>query len=437
MISSKGSESRIRILSDLWNRRRIVIHVDLNSFYPSCEELRQTNLVGKPHAVIMTHEEQGQITKGVVASCSYQAKKRGVKSAMPLTAALRACPELVLNRVDLPYYLTISERVMQVLYRYSPILEQTSIDEAYLDCTSKIRDLALHQDHTSNSLAVQNSDSKSGRSIDSRGSDLAKEFAISIKNGIKRECGLLVSVGVAPTKSIAKIASDFKKPDGLTIVYPQEISNFLEDLEVDRISGIGTKTRRSLKQMGIETIGQLAKTDVQQLVQTFGNSLGIQMWKVARGQDEDPVQSRSDRISLSTESTLDGFTTDRVKLLSKLNVLAEELFSKMQSKGYMFRTIGVKIVHTDFVVETREKSYSRYQDTKNSIVDAIPGLLQKFYITDENSGRNIGVNDFSYSKTEIMTNSTPVRKLGVRLSNLMKKGKNELGQYQSSIHDYI
>jgi DNA polymerase IV (DinB-like DNA polymerase) len=128
---------------------------------------------------------------------------------------------------------------------------------------------------------------------------------------------------------------------------------------------------------------------------------------------------------------------DRVKLLSKLNVLAEELFSKMQSKGYMFRTIGVKIVHTDFVVETREKSYSRYQDTKNSIVDAIPGLLQKFYITDENSGRNIGVNDFSYSKTEIMTNSTPVRKLGVRLSNLMKKGKNELGQYQSSIHDYI
>lgn len=437
MINSKGSESRIRNLSDLWNRRRIVIHVDLNSFYPSCEELRQTKLVGRPHAVIMTHEEQGQITKGVVASCSYQAKKMGVKSAMPLSAALRACPELVLNRVDLPYYLTISEQVMQVLYRYSPILEQTSIDEAYLDCTSKIRDLALHQDHAGNSLAGQNSDSNSGRSIDLSGSDLVKEFAISIKNGIKRDCGLLVSVGVAPTKSIAKIASDFKKPDGLTIVYPQEISNFLEDLGVDRISGIGTKTRRSLKQMGIETIGQLAKTDVQQLVQTFGNSLGIQMWKVARGQDEDPVQSRSDRISLSTESTLDGFTTDRVKLLAKLNVLAEELFAKMQSKGYMFRTIGVKIVHTDFVVETREKSYSRYQDTKNSIVDAIPGLLQKFYITDENSGRNIGVNDFSYSKTEIMTNSTPVRKLGVRLSNLMRKGKNELGQYQSSIHDYI
>lgn len=132
--------------SDSWNNKRIVIHVDLNSFYPSCEELRLPLLMGKPHAVIMTHEEQGRITKGVVASCSYEAKKLGVKSAMPLTSALKACPDLILNRVDIPYYLPISEKVMNILHDYSDILEQTSIDEAYLDCSNKIHALTINKD---------------------------------------------------------------------------------------------------------------------------------------------------------------------------------------------------------------------------------------------------------------------------------------------------
>ena len=128
-------------------------------------------------------------------------------------------------------------------------------------------------------------------------SHLIEDFAISIKNKIKSECGLLTSVGVAPTKSIAKIASDFRKPDGLTIVPPTAVPNFLENLEVERISGIGTITKKSLKQMGIETIGQLARTDVQTLVHRFGNKYGIRMWKIAKGLDEDPVRPRSEHVS--------------------------------------------------------------------------------------------------------------------------------------------
>jgi hypothetical protein len=148
-LENRDSGSRNGNLSDLWNKKRIIIHVDLNSFYPSCEELRQPSLLGKPHAVIMTHEEQGHITKGVVASCSYEAKKLGVKSATSLSSALRVCPNLILNRVDIPYYVSISQRIMNILYRYSDILEQTSIDEAYLDCTDKIYAQVLQKDHAS------------------------------------------------------------------------------------------------------------------------------------------------------------------------------------------------------------------------------------------------------------------------------------------------
>ena len=132
--------------SGSWDSKRVVIHVDLNSFYPSCEELRWPQLVGKPHAVIMTHQENDQITKGVVASCSYEAKKLGVRSAMPLSSALKTCPDLILNRVDIPYYSMISEKVMNILSYYSDILEQTSIDEAYLDCSDNIYAHRLSKD---------------------------------------------------------------------------------------------------------------------------------------------------------------------------------------------------------------------------------------------------------------------------------------------------
>jgi DNA polymerase IV (DinB-like DNA polymerase) len=431
--------------SDSWNNKRIVIHVDLNSFYPSCEELRLPLLVGKPHAVIMTHEEQGRITKGVVASCSYEAKKLGVKSAMPLTSALKACPDLVLNRVDIPYYLTISEKVMNILHDYSDILEQTSIDEAYLDCSDKIHALAIHKDEATdagNSILALRSSKKKSKAIDNLSySHLIEDFAISIKNKIKKECGLLTSVGVAPTKSIAKIASDFRKPDGLTIVLPTAVPNFLANLEVERISGIGTITKRSLRQMGIETIGQLARTDVQTLVHRFGNKYGIRMWKIAKGLDEEPVRPRGEHVSLSTEYTLPNFTKDQERLLAHFNALTDELFRRIQRKGYRFRTVGIKLVHADFVVETRERSYLRHQETRQSISNAIPGLLQRFYSTvperQEGPVASDNLEDRPLnSSTELFIN-VPVRKIGIKISNLILKRGSGREEGQSSMPDYL
>ncbi|HZD35101.1 MAG TPA: DNA polymerase IV [Nitrososphaeraceae archaeon] len=414
--------------SEAWDYKRVVVHVDLNSFYTSCEELRSPQLVGKPHAVIMTHEELGYISKGVVASCSYEARKLGVKSAMPLASALKACPDLVLERVDIQYYLTISEIVMNILHDYSDTLEQTSIDEAYLDCSDKIRALTM-----GTSLSARNGvstlasrPSSEGEQVYNLGySHLIEDFARSIKNRIKVECGLLTSVGVAPTKSIAKIASDFRKPDGLTIVGPTEVRNFLENLEVDRISGIGVVTQRSLKQMGINTIGQLARTDVQTLVHRFGNKNGIRMWKIANGLDEDPVHPRGEHNSLSAEYTLPDFTKDQQMLLVYFDALTDELFRRIQKRGYQFRTVGIKLVHADFVVETRERSYQHYQGNRQSISDVLPSLLRKFYsrVPESQEGqvdRDTTEKKTLNSDTELLVD-VPIRKIGIRISNMILK----------------
>lgn len=363
---------------------RVVMCVDLNAFYPSCEELREPALVGRPHAVIMT-DQKDRITKGVVSSCSYEARKFGVRSAMPLARALALCPDLVLRPVDIQYYQQVSEKVMGVLAQFTDVLEQVSIDEAFLDCTG-------------------------GAAADPYG------HVAGIKAAIKEQCGLRVSVGVAPSKSIAKIASDFKKPDGLTVVHPQQMAKFLAPLEVGRISGIGPKTRQALKKIGIETMGQLAAFDVQKLMDRFGRN-GLWMWKVANGSDDEAVQQSEDHVSLSTEHTLDEFTRDRDRILVYLDELVEEIYGRLVRRGYMFRTVGVKIVRTDFAIETREMSFPELQTGRQSISSVIGQLLGRFSFDD----------------------SVPaVRKVGLRVTNLVSAHEEENQiRMQKTILDYV
>lgn len=362
---------------------RVVMCVDLNAFYPSCEELREPALAGKPHAVIMTDQKE-KITKGVVSSCSYEARKFGVRSAMPLARALALCPDLILRRVDIPYYQQVSEKVMGVLAQFADVLEQASIDEAFLDCT------------------------KTGTADPYR-------HAARIKAAVREQCGLRVSVGVATSKSIAKIASDYKKPDGLTVVHPQKTRDFLAELEVGRISGIGPKTQQSLKKMGIETIGQLAACDVQKLKDMFGKN-GLWMWKVANGSDDESVQPREDPVSLSTEHTLDEPTRDRDRMLRYLNDLVEEIHDRTVRNGYMFRTVGVKIVRADFTIETREMSFPEPQVKRESIVSMIEPLLSKFSIDNR---------------------VLAVRKVGLRVTNLSSNKEESQARTQRTILDYM
>lgn len=365
---------------------RIILCVDLNAFFPSCEELRDPSLVGKPHAVIMTDQNKENISKGAVASCSYEARKFGVRSAMSLSKAKELCPDLILNPVDMQYYREISDKVMRILEEYADSLEQPSIDEAYMDCTLKI--------NSNPSLVID-------------------DYVLQIKKTLREQCGLLTSVGVANTKSVAKIASDFQKPDGLTIVTPDNLSDFLENLPVYAIPGIGSKTQHILREeFQIETIGHLAKQDIQKLIDKFGRKHGLWMWQVANGRDTEAVLPREDNISISSEQTLYPYTKDREKLLKYLSELVEEVYNRVSRKGYEFRTVGVKIVRSDFSIETREISYSNYQNKQESIGNVIEGLLAKFlFLSSENSSTN--------------TNTLTVRKVGIKLSNLIRIEKKK------------
>jgi DNA polymerase IV (DinB-like DNA polymerase) len=331
---------------------RVIACIDLNAFYPSCEELRDPSLKGKAHAVIMTDEKMGDIMKGAVSSCSYEARRYGVSSAMS-------------------YYRGISEQVMNAIQGYADTLEQASIDEAFLDCTTRIQ------------------------------RESPEAYAAKIKNTIKeKSAGLSCSIGVASTKSAAKIASDFEKPDGLTVVYPAELKKFLEPLDVGTVAGIGPKTQKALKEeIGIDTLGQLAKADVQKLKERFGKN-GYWMWKVANGTDDEVVAPRTDNVSLSTENTLATYTRDKEKIHAHLDELIGDIYQRLREHGYLFRTVGIKLVRTNFSVETRVTTFEDFRNDSESISSAIGRLLDKF---------------------ELSENRPPVRKLGLLVTHLIRE----------------
>jgi DNA polymerase IV (archaeal DinB-like DNA polymerase) len=310
---------------------------------------------------------------------------------MSLFTAKQLCPQLILNPVDKSYYQQISCKVMNLIEEYVDVLEQASIDEAYLDCTKKIENTQVD----------------------------IKQYATKIKDTIRQQYkGLLSSIGVAPTKSVAKIASDFKKPDGLTIIYPDQLQKFLENLEVDRIAGIGSKTRQALKdEMRIETIGQLAKCDVQKLMDRFGKKIGVWMWQVANGRDSNFVTPREDNISISTEQTLDRATSDKNKILEYLNGLVDEVYERVRRQQYEFRTVGVKLVRSDFSIETREVSFSNSRNDRDSIALVLEGLVDRFSFNDDNT-------------------KIAYRKVGIKISNLIRVEKKKPAE-QKTLLDYL
>ena len=365
---------------------KVIMCVDLNAFYPSCEELRDPDLKGKPHAVIMTDQKDKEITKGVVSSCSYGARRYGVNSAMPLSKAKLLCPDLILRPVNIRYYSEVSKGVMKILAEFADVLEQSSIDEAFLDCTLR------------------------------NGHGVPEDLAMKIKDRIKDKCGLLCSIGVTSTKSSAKIASDYKKPDGLTVVYPYNLAKFLEPLEVNKVAGIGPKTHERLKEMGIDTLGQLAKADVKKLVEKFGVN-GQWMWDVANGRDEELVIPRGDHISISTETTLNRHTSNKAKVVEMLYDLVDEIHERANRSDYFFRTIGVKLVRADFTIETRETSYETFQATRESISSVIETLADRFSYLDD---------------------KPPIRKVGLKLSHLIKAHQYKRSkELQKIIPDYF
>ena len=421
---------------------KIILHIDMNAFFPACEELRDPSLKGKAHAVIMTPErETSLITRGAVASCSYEARKFGVRSAMSLSKAKELCPNLILKPVDKDYYNSVSQQVMRLLEEYADSLEQTSIDEAYIDCTKKILQYQKQNfsgDDPVEQKKLKNTLDNSSRKYHIQEGYSIREFALNIKDSIRVQCnGLICSIGVASNKSVAKIASDFQKPDGLTIVYPPDTLTFLSTLAVDRISGIGTKTTRTLKDMGIETIGQLSNSNIQKLSDKFGKRQALWMWQIANGKENEPVIPRENNLSLSTEETLLKPLISKKDILNILvNDMADDIHERVRRKGYEFKTVGIKLVRTNFSIETREITFSSYKKDKESITSVMGTLLNRFSLDDDDDSSEEFSKGGMHTTGSFDVNSMYVRKLGIKVSNLSKidrDGKNP----QKSIMDFV
>ena len=325
---------------------RVVFHVDMDAFYVSVERRENPDLNGKP--VIVGADPKSGTGRGVVMACSYEAREMGIRSGMPIGMAWRKVPTAVYLRPNYELYGAVSESVMNVLRSYADILEHVSIDEAFLDVTSKVR-----------------------------GFDDALEYAARVKAAVREREGLACTIGVAPNKSIAKIASDLAKPNGLQVVRPEEVVTFLDPLPVTKISGVGTKTAELLERVGVRTIGELARFPGAELKKILGKN-SVWLWGIARGLEELPVEERPDPKSISVERTFDRDVSEWAVVRETLRDVAHNVFLRARAQGATFRTIGIKIRFEGFQTHLRERTLASHVLDEEVLVNVTQELAQEF-----------------------------------------------------------
>jgi DNA polymerase-4 len=324
---------------------RTIIHLDLDAFYCSVEELRDPSLKGRPFAIGGRPE-----VRGVVASCSYPARQFGVRSAMPMGRAMKLCPDLLIIPGRHNEYSRISRQVMEYLYRLTPLVEQISIDEAFLEVT----DLP-----------------DEGVSIGRR-----------LQTSIREELGLPCSLGIASNKMVAKIATDVGKidsprdspPNAITVVPPGEEAAFLDPLPVDALWGVGPKTAARLAELGVKTIGDLANYPEVELRKLFGKN-GSDLAKHARGIDERPISTSQEVKSISQETTFARDIADKSHLLNTLQKLSRQVASRLLKSELSGSTIKVKIRWPDFTTITRQMTLTLPTDQESQIFNAANQLF--------------------------------------------------------------
>ncbi len=312
---------------------RLIAHVDMDCFFAAVEVLDNPALKGKP--VIVGADPKGGKGRGVVSAASYEARKFGVHSALPVSKAFALCPKGIFLPGRMRRYSEISDRIMEILKGFTPQIEQISVDEAFLDLTGCQRLF---------------------------GEPL--EIARKIKTAIKGQLSLTASVGMGSNKLVAKIASDLQKPDGLVIVPGGGEKNFLAPMPAGKLWGVGPKTADRLKQMGVETIGQLAEYDPKRLGVVFGK-MGVYLHERANAIDEDPVSQGDQARSMGREHTYDEDTASKEEIHRTLLTLSEQVAAALRAEGVKGRTITIKLRYQDF--ETH--SYGR--TIENAVDNAI------------------------------------------------------------------
>lgn len=347
---------------------RRVLHCDMDCFYAAVHMRDDPSLRGKP-VIIGGRPEQ----RGVVAAASYEVRKFGVHSAMPSSRAIRLCPDAIFLPPDFRRYSRESEKIFAIYREITPLVMAVSIDEAYLDVSS-------HLGEAGSATAV------------------AKE----IRRRVREERGLTVSVGVGPNRLIAKIASDFHKPDGLTVVPPHKVQAFLDPLPVRRLHGVGPATERALAEMKIETIADLRGVPLEDLSARFGKH-GRILHEFARGIDERAVETHQERKSLGTESTYAVDLDDYSEMLRELEKMAQEVAASLERRGMAGCTVTLKVRYADFTTVTRSQTLGAPACDPATLALWAHNLLER---TD--------------------ARSRPVRLLGVTVSSLLHERLEQL-----------
>ena len=354
---------------------RVIMLVDLDYFFAQCEELRNPSIKDSP-VVVGVYSGRTE-DSGAVSTANYVAREHGVKSGMPLFLAKKKLENTnaMFLPVDFALYDEISEKVMTLLKSHADRFEQVGIDEAYLDVTQG----------TNGSF------------------EEARALAEEIRNELRTQQKLTCSIGVGPNKLVAKIAADSKKPDGLTVVKPEQVESFLSPLPVGHLIGVGTKTREKMQTMGINTIFDLASFDMQKLIAAFAKTSATYFHKAALGSDDEPVEPKGEPESISRISTLKQDSHDLNFILEKTDQQCNEIHAQITEEKVAFKTIGLIVITSDLSTHTRSKSFETPTIEREAMKVAVRELLERFL-----------------NETELKA-----RRVGVKISNLARKEKHQ------------
>ncbi|GAA4968765.1 DNA polymerase IV [Algibacter aquimarinus] len=352
---------------------RKIIHVDMDAFYASVEQMDNPDLKGKPIAV------GGAGKRGVISAASYEARKFGVKSAMSGTLAIKLCPELIFVKTNFDRYIEISKKIRSIFFDYTDLVEPLSLDEAYLDVTNN-----------------------------KKGNPSASLIAKDIRDRIFNEVGLTASAGISINKFIAKVASDYNKPNGQKTVNPEEVIAFLEDLDIRKFYGVGKVTAEKMYQKGIFTGLDLKQKSLEYLDENFGKS-GRYYYYIVRGIQNSEVKPNRIRKSLAAERTFRENLSSEIFMLEKLEHIAEEVSRRLSKNKVAGKTVTLKIKYSDFTLQTRSKTLPYYISDKSVILETAKDLLYQ----------------------EKLNNS--VRLLGISLSNLNTETKKKKPEQKKSV----
>ena len=355
---------------------RVISHIDFDYFFAQCEEIRRPDLKTKPVAVCVYSDRGGD--SGAIATANYLARKYGVNSGMPIKFAkkkLEDVPEAVFLPTDFEYYGEISENAMGIIRNHADIFEYVGRDEAYLDVTNRT------------------------------GHDFkrAAHLAQQLKNSLRTTIKLSSTIGISSNKLISKIASGYKKPDGLTIVEPQDIESFLGPLPIRTIPGIGKKSEEKFSEMNLETISQLRSVDVFTLNGLFGRKVGSYIYNAARGIDDDPVSPRHDPVQYSRIVTLKQDSKDFDFLVKDLEKLCDDLHETIIKDNILFKSVGIQFVQSDLSNRTKSKTLRNHTSSLDELKKTVIQLLKESLEDQELLIRRLGVrvSDFTQPSGQV------------------------------------